>query len=272
MFSKPLREMTLAEVYAECNADPGEPLATPPGRDHRRPTATRTRRRPRRPARQDRPGRAPRQRTTRTPLHPIEEAGRLRALPRPDMSLPALQRARLSLRRRPHDRPPARAHQRIEPQVLCRFHHLFKTSGRATRLARQAAPRRRCHLDLAIRTELHHAAWQPPALPQPVPAHRTHRRHRCSHRHTAGLTMPRRKTTRAQDRQYRIDDERRRNEAENEAAASTRNHRSEPARWSRWGRRHVRAPSTTTAVPPYERQCGSMERVVVTLSLGGGQW
>jgi len=31
MFSKPLREMTLAEVIAECNADPGEPLATPPG-------------------------------------------------------------------------------------------------------------------------------------------------------------------------------------------------------------------------------------------------
>src|SRR5882757_6205184 len=31
MLSKPLREMTLAEVIAECNADPGEPLATPPG-------------------------------------------------------------------------------------------------------------------------------------------------------------------------------------------------------------------------------------------------
>jgi hypothetical protein len=31
MFSKTLREMTLAEVIAECNADPGEPLATPPG-------------------------------------------------------------------------------------------------------------------------------------------------------------------------------------------------------------------------------------------------
>jgi hypothetical protein len=37
--------------------------------------------------------------------------------------------------------------------------------------------------------------------------------------HTAGLTMPRRKTTRSQDRRQRIDDERRRNEAENEAAA-----------------------------------------------------
>ncbi len=109
--------MTLAEVYAECNADPGEPLATPPGVIIGGPLL---------------PGpvvaraalhakivadRAPRQRTTRTPLHPIEEAGRLRALPRPDMSLPALQRARLSLRRRPHDRPPARAHQRIKPQV-----------------------------------------------------------------------------------------------------------------------------------------------------------
>jgi hypothetical protein len=31
--------------------------------------------------------------------------------------------------------------------------------------------------------------------------------------------MPRRKTTRSQDRRQRIDDERRRNEAENEAAA-----------------------------------------------------
>ncbi|MDT5066985.1 MAG: hypothetical protein QOK02_3140, partial [Mycobacterium sp.] len=37
--------------------------------------------------------------------------------------------------------------------------------------------------------------------------------------HTAGLTMPRRKTTRAQDRRRRIDDERRRNQAENKAAA-----------------------------------------------------
>jgi hypothetical protein len=37
--------------------------------------------------------------------------------------------------------------------------------------------------------------------------------------HAAGLTMPRRKTTRSQDRRQRIDDERRRNEAENEAAA-----------------------------------------------------
>ncbi|MCU1697878.1 MAG: endonuclease, partial [Mycobacterium sp.] len=37
--------------------------------------------------------------------------------------------------------------------------------------------------------------------------------------HTAGLTMPRRKTTRSQDRRQRIDDERRRNEAENYAAA-----------------------------------------------------
>jgi hypothetical protein len=37
--------------------------------------------------------------------------------------------------------------------------------------------------------------------------------------HTAGLTMPRRKSTRAKDRQHRIDDERRRNQAENEAAA-----------------------------------------------------
>jgi hypothetical protein len=36
--------------------------------------------------------------------------------------------------------------------------------------------------------------------------------------HTSGLTMPRRKTTRSQDRRQRIDDERRRNEAENEAA------------------------------------------------------
>jgi hypothetical protein len=35
--------------------------------------------------------------------------------------------------------------------------------------------------------------------------------------HTAGLTMPRRKTTRRQDRLHRIDDERRRNEAENAA-------------------------------------------------------
>jgi len=37
--------------------------------------------------------------------------------------------------------------------------------------------------------------------------------------HTAGLTMPRRKTTRAQDRRQRIDDERRRNEADVDAAA-----------------------------------------------------
>jgi hypothetical protein len=37
--------------------------------------------------------------------------------------------------------------------------------------------------------------------------------------HTAGLTMPRRKTTRAQDRQHRIDDERRRNETEINSAA-----------------------------------------------------
>ena len=31
MFSKPLREMTLAEVIAESNADPGEPRPPRPG-------------------------------------------------------------------------------------------------------------------------------------------------------------------------------------------------------------------------------------------------
>jgi hypothetical protein len=34
MLSKPLREMTLAEVIAECNADPGEPWP-PPRSNHR---------------------------------------------------------------------------------------------------------------------------------------------------------------------------------------------------------------------------------------------
>jgi hypothetical protein len=37
-------------------------------------------------------------------------------------------------------------------------------------------------------------------------------------KHTAGLTMPRRKTTRAQDRQRRIDAERRRNQQASAAA------------------------------------------------------
>jgi len=37
--------------------------------------------------------------------------------------------------------------------------------------------------------------------------------------HTAGLTMPKRKTTRSADRRRRIDDERRRNHAENHTAA-----------------------------------------------------
>jgi hypothetical protein len=37
--------------------------------------------------------------------------------------------------------------------------------------------------------------------------------------YTARLTMPRRKTTRAEDRRHRIDDERRRNEAEIDPAA-----------------------------------------------------
>jgi hypothetical protein len=37
--------------------------------------------------------------------------------------------------------------------------------------------------------------------------------------HTAGLTMPKRETTRSADRRRRIDEERERNHAENHAAA-----------------------------------------------------
>ena len=126
--SKPLREMTLAEVIRESNADPRRTLRHPTRGAHRRPHPARPHPRPRRAQRHDRADHPPRQCATRTALHPLQSAGRLRALSRRDVSLPRLQGRRHPLRRGSYDRVSTRADVCVEPQLpLRRFHHLLKT-------------------------------------------------------------------------------------------------------------------------------------------------
>jgi len=220
MFSKPLREMTLAEVIAECNADPGEPLATPPGVIIGGPLL---------------PGPVVARAALHAKVVPIVHPGNAPPEPRyaPSTALADFVRARDLACRFPHcDVPADRCdmdHTIPYPhgptcasnlKCLCRFHHLLKTfwGGPHGWRDRQrpdgtvfwTAPSGQSYTTQPGSRLLFPTLCLPTA-PVTVTGTPT--------AHTAGLTMPRRKTTRARDRRHRIDDERRRNEADVDAAA-----------------------------------------------------
>ena len=151
MFTKPLRELTLTEALTPT---PGRlaslrPAALMggqflPGAIACRATvgATITRDRPPRPS------------PTRTPLPTVEEAGRLRPLPRHDVPLPGLQGARHELRCRPHDSVAVRADRGVQPEMSMPSTSLAEdVLGRPKRLARRATRRRHRHLDRTRRPQ-----------------------------------------------------------------------------------------------------------------------
>jgi hypothetical protein len=220
MFSKPLREMTLAEVIAESNADPGEPLATPPGVIIGGPLL---------------PGPVVARAALHAKVVPIVHPGNAPPEPRytPSRALADFVRSRDLTCRFPHCNVPADRcdtdHTIPYPhgptcasnlKCLCRFHHLLKTfwSGPHGWRDRQqpdgtviwTSPSGQSYTTLPGSRLLFPSLCLPtaPVTVIDTPA-----------AHTAGLTMPRRKTTRSQDRRQRIDDERRRNEADVDAVA-----------------------------------------------------
>ena len=218
MFSRPLREMTLAEVIAECSADPGEPAATPPGVIIGGPLL---------------PGPVVARAALNAKIVPIVHPGNAPPEPRyiPSTALADFVRSRDLTCRFPHCHVPADRcdtdHTIAYPhgptcasnlKCLCRFHHLLKTfwGGPHGWRDRQlsdgtviwTSPSGQSHATHPGSRLLFPTLCLPTA-PVIVTAAPT--------AHTAGLTMPRRKTTRIQDRRHRIDDERRRNEAEIDA-------------------------------------------------------
>jgi len=220
MLSKPLREMTLAEVIAECNADPGEPLATPPGVIIGGPLL---------------PGPVVARAALHAKMVPIVHPGNAPPEPRyiPSTALADFVRCRDLTCRFPHCNVPAHRcdtdHTIPYPhgptcasnlKSLCRFHHLLKTFWGGPRGWRDrqlpdgtviwTSPSGQSYTTRPGSRLLFPSLCLPTA---PVTVTDT------PTAHTAGLTMPRRRTTRSQDRRQRIDDERRRNEAENDAAA-----------------------------------------------------
>ncbi|MDT4998430.1 MAG: hypothetical protein QOK12_535, partial [Mycobacterium sp.] len=127
MLSKPLREMTLAEVIAECNADPGEPLATPPGVIIGGPLL---------------PGPVVARAALHATIMPIVHPGNAPPEPRytPSSALADFVRSRDLTCRFPHCNVPSDRcdtdHTIAHPhgptcasnlKCLCRFHHLLKT-------------------------------------------------------------------------------------------------------------------------------------------------
>jgi hypothetical protein len=96
-------------------------------------------------------------------LHTLTRVGRFRPLPRPDLPLSRLRRARDSLRPRPH-RPARRrrAHACLQPQGDV---SPPPSAENVLGLARSTTPRRHGHLDLAGRADLRHHAGQRPAVP-----------------------------------------------------------------------------------------------------------
>ena len=220
MFSKPLREMTLTEVIAESNADPGEPAATPPGVIMGGPLL---------------PGPVVARAGLHATIVPIVHPGNAPPEPRytPSRALADFVRSRDLTCRFPHCNVPANRcdldHTIPYPhgptcasnlKSLCRFHHLLKTvwGGPHGWRDRQlpdgdviwTSPSGQSYTTRAGSRLLFPSLCLPTAPVTVTDAPTAH---------TAGLTMPRRKSTRAQDRRHRIDEERRQNEAENHAAA-----------------------------------------------------
>jgi hypothetical protein len=222
MFSKPLREMTLAEVIRESNADPGEPFATRPGTIVGGPLL---------------PGPVVARAVLNATIVPIIHPGNAPPEPRytPSKALADFVRCRDMTCRFPGCKVAA-THCDVDHTIafphgptcasnlkcLCRFHHLLKTfwGGPGGWRDRQlpdgtviwTAPNGQNYTTHPGSRFLFPTLCQPtaPVVVTGIPT-----------AHTAGLTMPRRKSTRTQARQQRIDDERRLNELD------------PPAEWAR---------------------------------------
>jgi hypothetical protein len=213
MFSKPLREMTLAEVIRESNADPGEPFATRPGVIIGGPIL---------------PGPVLARTALTATIVPIIHPGNAPPEQRrtPSKALADFVRCRDLTCRFPgcpvpgtecdidHTIPyPIGPTQASNLKCVCRNNHLLKTfwGGPGGWRDQQlpdgtviwTAPGGQSYTTHPGSRLLFPSLCEPTA-PVTVTAVPT--------AHTAGLTMPRRQSTRAQDRQHRIDDERRRNE------------------------------------------------------------
>jgi hypothetical protein len=220
MFSKPLREMTFADVIAESNSDPGEPMATPPAVIIGGPLL---------------PGPVAARAARSATLVPVIHPGNARPEPRytPSTALADFVRCRDLTCRFPHCNVPA-THCDLDHTIphpygptcasnlkcLCRFHHLLKTFWVSDGGWRdQQLPDGNI---IWTSPSGHSYTTQPgsrllfPSLCLPTaPVTVTN----IPTAHTIGLTMPRRKTTRAQDRRRRIDDERRLNEMDADQTA-----------------------------------------------------
>jgi hypothetical protein len=215
MFSKPLRELTLAEVIRESNADPGEPFATPPGVIIGGPIL---------------PGPVVARAALNATIVPIVHPGNAPPEPRhtPSKALADFVRCRDLTCRFPGCDVPATAcdidHTIAYPigptqasnlKCMCRNNHLLKTfwGGPGGWRDRQlpdgtiiwTSPSGQIYPTHPGSRTLFPTLCEPTA-PVTVSATNT------PTPHTAGLTMPRRKTTRTEGRQQRIDDERRANE------------------------------------------------------------
>lgn len=213
MFSKPLREMTLAEVITESNADPGEPFATRAGVIIGGPIL---------------PGPVVARAALTATIVPIIHPGNAPPEPRytPSAALADFVRSRDLTCRFPgcnvpatecdidHTIPyPIGPTQASNLKCVCRNNHLLKTfwGGAVGWRDRQrpdgtviwTAPGGQTYTTHPGSRLLFPTLCEPtaPVIVTGVPT-----------AHTAGLTMPRRRTTRTQDRQQRIDDERRLNE------------------------------------------------------------
>ena len=213
MFSKPLREMTIAEVIRESNADPGEPFATAPGviiggpilpgpvlaRAARTATIVPI----------IHPGNAPPEQR-RTPSQALADFVRCRDLTCrfPGCPVPATE-CDID-----HTIPyPIGPTQASNLKCVCRNNHLLKTfwGGPGGWRDRQlpdgtviwTAPGGQTYTTHPGSRLLFPSLCEPtaPVTATEVPT-----------AHTTGLTMPRRKSTRTQARQQRINDERRLNE------------------------------------------------------------
>jgi hypothetical protein len=214
LLSKPLREMTLTEVIAECNADPGEPFATTAGLIIGGPLL---------------PGPVAARSAVGATIVPIVHPGLAPPEPRytPSTALADFVRCRDLTCRFPGCDVPATAcdvdHTIAYPhgptcasnlKCLCRLHHLLKTFWA------MFGWHERQHPDGTIvwtdpdgQTYTTHPGSRllfptlcaPTAPVAPVAETTAPTPH-------PGLTMPRRTTTRRQDRQHRITEERRLNQ------------------------------------------------------------
>jgi hypothetical protein len=218
-YTRPLRDLTLAEAL--CDDDPGEPSATPPavmmgGSFLPGPIARR----------------AALTASIKKVVHPGDSPPEPRYTPSPKLA--DFVRCRdLTCRFPGCDEPAERSdidHTIPHPvgptcasnlKCLCRFHHLLKTfwSGDGGWRDRQlpdgtviwTSPGGQTHTTRPGSRLLFPSLCEPTA---PVTA--TERSRAGSN---SGLTMPRRRSTRSQDRQRRVDDERRRNMADAAQAA-----------------------------------------------------